>query len=97
MKRIWIGRHRPITIGPIEKPLTHLISPQCDVTRRRTNESSRAVKPLKKDRPWEEKKSLCSEGKRGPWVLGVVSPSGLTVFVYITEDVPHIHAHEHTP
>ena len=33
MKRPWIGRHTPITIGSIVKPWTHLLSPQCDVTR----------------------------------------------------------------
>ena len=32
MKRTWIGRHRPNTIGPIVKPRTHLISPQCDMS-----------------------------------------------------------------
>ena len=37
MKKIWIGYHRPITIGPIVKPGTHLISPICDVTRRQAN------------------------------------------------------------
>ena len=38
--RTWIGRHTPITIGPIAKPLTRLILPQCDVTRRQTNDVS---------------------------------------------------------
>ena len=34
------GVHRLITIVPFVKPSTHLILPQCDVTRRRTNEGS---------------------------------------------------------
>ena len=34
MNRTWIGYRRPITIGPIVKPSTHLISPQCDITGR---------------------------------------------------------------
>ena len=37
VKKTWIGHHRPISIGPIVKPLAHLILPQCDVTRRQTN------------------------------------------------------------
>ena len=40
MNATWIGRNRPITIGPIGRLSTHLISPQCDVTRRQTNERS---------------------------------------------------------
>ena len=39
-RTIWIGCHRPITIRPIVKPWTHLISPQCDITKRQTIESS---------------------------------------------------------
>ena len=35
MKRIWIGRHRLITIVPILKALRHLNASQCDITRRR--------------------------------------------------------------
>ena len=40
MKGTWISRHRLITIRPIVKPWTHLVSPQGDITRRPTSEGS---------------------------------------------------------
>ena len=38
MNRTWIGCHRSITIRPIVKLWTYLISPQCDFARRQKND-----------------------------------------------------------